>query len=287
MLRHFLSALSLTVLATGAQALDFRVTIQNYSSSKEYYEFGLLELALSKADGDHQMVVVEPPEGANQQRLISMLADGSAEYDIIFTGIDRDRHERLLTVPIPLQRGLLGHRILIVNDESQDLFTQVETLEDLQQIEIGSGINWPDTEILESAGFNVAKARYAGLFKMVDHNRIPAYARAVSEPYAEVAARSAEMPNLRIDPHVMIVYPFDVFYFLNKQDRARYDILMQGLLRAYDDGSFMEYFETHPFVRNVFRQAFVDERLRFDIENPLLPDEISSIPDRFWHGRTN
>lgn len=283
---RFLSAAVFLLISTAmASALDFRVTIQNYTTDKEYYEFGLLELALSKADGDHNMVIVTPPEGANQQRLIAMLEDGSGEFDIIFTGIDRDRHARLLTVPVPLQRGLLGHRVLIVNSESAPLFGEVETLEDLQALEIGSGINWPDTEILKSAGFSVSEGRYKNLFKMVDRNRIASYARAVSEPFAEVAARADEMPNLEIDQHVMIVYPFDVFYFLNKQDKERYDVLMQGLMRAYEDGSFMAYFENHPFVKSVFKEANIDNRLRFDISNPLLPADIAAIPDRFWHGR--
>lgn len=285
-MRHLLAAALCAVLfATAAQAVDFRVTIQNYSKDKEYYEFGLLELALSKADGDHQMVIVEPPESANQQRLISLLEEGNADFDIIFTGIDRERHARLRTVPIPLQRGLLGHRILIVSEQSAQRFAEVETMADLHGITIGSGTNWPDTEILEAAGFTVEKSSYHNLFKMVDKNRIPAYARAVSEPFAEIASRSGEMPNLRVDRHVMVVYPFDVFYFLNKQDQARYDILMQGLQRAYEDGSFMAYFESHPLVASVFAQAAIDDRLRFDIPNPLLPEEISAIPDMYWHGR--
>jgi len=273
-----------TLFVTPAQAVEFLVGVERGDTGQNDYEVGLIKLALEKAGGGHTMKIADTSD-TNQSRMLEMLSTGDADFHVTFSGIDKERFDKLATVPIPMQRGLLGHRILIISQDSKDAVMAVKTMDDLKQISIGSGTGWPDTEILEQAGFKVEASKYENLFKMVDRGRIQGYARGVAEPYSEVAARQGEMKNLTIDEHVMIVYPFDMFLFLNKDDKERYDILLTGLKNAYEDGSFLDYFENHPRIKKVFEQAKIDDRLRFEIDNPLLPDEIAAIPDQYWHGR--
>lgn len=273
-----------TLFVTPAQAVEFLVGVERGDTGQSDYEVGLIKLALEKAGGGHTMKIADTGD-TNQSRMLEMLSTGDADFHVTFSGIDQERFDKLATVPIPMQRGLLGHRILIVSKDSKDAVMAVKTMDDLKQISIGSGTGWPDTEILEQAGFKVESSKYENLFKMVDGGRIQGYARGVAEPYSEVEARQGEMKNLTIDEHVMIVYPFDMFLFLNKDDTERYDILLTGLKNAYEDGSFLDYFENHPRIKKVFEQAKIDDRLRFEIDNPLLPGEIAAIPDQYWHGR--
>lgn len=284
-MRNTIMTAFITMLSiNSAQALEFIVGEERANDRSESYEVGLIKLALEKADGEHTLSYLATGE-ANQQRMLDQLAKGEAEFHLVFSGIDQERYEKLAVVPIPLQRGLLGHRILIVSQDSKEAVGAVQTMDDLKKIVIGSGTGWPDTEILRAAGLNVEDAKYDNLFKMVDRGRIHSFARGAAEPFTEVAARKDEMANLTIDEHVMIVYPFDMFLMLNKDDKERFDILLQGLNRAYEDGSFMSYFENHPRIKEVFVQAKIDQRVRFDIPNPLLPAEIATIPASYWHGR--
>lgn len=284
-MRMFSAAfLAASLVIAPAQAVEFLVGVERGDTSQSDYEIGLIELALEKAGGGHTMKIADTGD-TNQSRMLEMLSTGDADFHVTFSGIDQERFDKLATVPVPMQRGLLGHRILIVSQDSKDAVGAVKTADDLKQISIGSGTGWPDTEILEKAGFKVESSKYENLFKMVDRGRIQGYARGVAEPFSEVAARSGDMPNLTIDEHVMIVYPFDMFLFLNKDDQERYDILLTGLKNAYEDGSFLAYFENHPRIKKVFEQAKIDDRLRFEIDNPLLPAEIAAIPDQYWHGR--
>lgn len=275
---------SIAAFASSVSALEFRITASGLDKDRHSYELELMELALFKADGDHTLTLVDPGS-SNQTRLLAQLAAGSEEFDVIFSGVSKERYESLTIVPIPLQRGLLGHRILISNEDSLPALQTVETFEDLKKIRIGSGTGWPDTEILESAGLNVSAAAYENLFTMTDKGRVQGYARGVAEPFAEVTKRSESHPNLRVDSSLMIVYPFDTFFFTGPEDQERADIILQGLERAYEDGSFMAHFNSHPNIQSVFEQAQIDNRLRFDIPNPLLPEEISNLPDHLWHGR--
>jgi len=282
-------ALAAALLLTGMSlspvaALEFRVGVERGEDTIFKYEIGVIELALEKAGGDHTLVLADVGD-ANQNRMVEQLASGEADFDVMFTGIDQERFDKLLTVPIPMQRGLLGHRIMIVSDESADKMSGVKSMDDLKGITIGSGTGWPDTHILRQAGLKVEDSKYDNLFKMVAGGRIDGFARGAAEPFMEVEARKADHPNLKVDNEVLIVYPFDMFLFLSKNDTARYDILLSGLQKAYADGSFMAYFEAHPQIREVFEQAGLDNRVRFEIENPLLPAAIAEIPDQYWHGR--
>ncbi|MTI43118.1 hypothetical protein JM93_00077 [Roseibium hamelinense] len=280
--RLLLGLLAVFASVSGCLAEVFRLGIVGEDESRYDYEIGLIELALQKAEGDHTLEIVAHPN-SSQSRVLLMLMNDVADFDVTFSGIDRERHARLLTVPVPLQRGLLGLRILIVSERHKDRLAGVETLEDLKKVPIGSGTGWPDTSILENAGFSVAQSDYESLFKMVYKGRIAGYARGVAEPYREVAVRAADMPGLAIDTRLLLAYPFDTFFFVGKQDKKRHDILLQGLTRAYEDGSFMTYFEGHPRIRSVFLQADLDRRVRFDIENPFLPEAFQNIPDKYWH----
>ena len=280
------SALACVISAAGAFALDFKITASNLDEDRHSYELGLAQLALSKADGDHTLEIINPGK-ANQTRLLAELAKGDAPFNLIFSGVNQERYDTLTIVPIPLQRGLLGHRILITNGENAGALKSVETFDDLKKLTLGSGTGWPDTEILRHAGLNVNAASYQNLFTMTEKGRVQGYARGVAEPFNEVAQRADSHPGLEIDDTVMIVYPFDMFFFVAPGDQERADVLQQGLQRAYDDGSFMEYFNNHPRIQEVFEQAQIDQRVRFDIENPLLPAEIANLPDHLWHGRSN
>jgi len=284
---YLLALLALWLAAAPASALEFLIGSERGRTDAQdfgHYGLGLIELALEKADGDHTVAYVDTAY-ANQARLLNLLSSGKAEFHLLISGIDQERFDKLATVPIPLQRGLLGHRILIVSEASKAKVANVKTMEDLKGLSIGSGMSWPDTKILAEAGLHVENAPYESLFKLVSLGRLDGFARGVAEAFPEIASRQHTTPNLAVDEHIMIVYPFDEFIFLNKDDRERYDILVQGMTRAYQDGSFMEYFENHPRMKQVLERAAIDERIRFNIDNPLLPPEIAEIPDRYWHGR--
>ena len=273
-------AVAMAVAGPAAAQLEVVFGVQGGDFERFDYEIGLLDLALQKSGVPYSLDGV--PFDGNQDRLVFMVESGDT-FDVVFAGANQEREQRLRQVPVPLQRGLLGHRVLITNDESAPTLAAVASFEDLQQVTIGSGTGWPDTEILQQAGLNVSDSDYQSLFRLTAAGRVDGYGRGVHEAFAEVTARADEMPNLTVDDRVLIVYPFDSFFFVRNDDDALYDALLSGLLAAYEDGSFMAYFEGHPRIQQVFADANMDERVVFRLENPLLTEATASIDDRFWH----
>ena len=250
-------------------------------SARWDYPIGLLRLALEKSG---RPFALEPTSQVlTQSRQIHSLEKG--RVSVAWMGTSADFEARMRAVPVPLYRGLLGHRICIIDRDSQARFSAVRTLEDLKTLTMGQGLGWSDVDILEAAGFNVHTGRYETLFKMVDAGRIDCFPRGVNEAPGEVAQRSPESPGITVEKDVMLVYPFAMFFFVNRDDRDLAETLEKGLKAAYEDGSFMTYFEGHPSIRKIFSGARMEERRRFDIDNPLMTKETRAIPDRYWHGR--
>lgn len=132
----------------------FILGVDPANQSRDDYRVGLLRLALEQAAGDHTMEVVY--FDVNRSRAIRALAAGSAVFNVIDSGNSRSREKRLTLVPIPLTRGLLGYRLLVVKRSNLHLFSDIDNFDSLQwKITFGSSPSWPDTEIMRHSGLKV------------------------------------------------------------------------------------------------------------------------------------
>ena len=70
------------------------------------------------------------------------------ELDIADFGTSKSYESILLPLYIPLDMGLSGWRVCIVNESVIDKFQLVRTMDQLIQFVFGQGLGWVDTEIL-------------------------------------------------------------------------------------------------------------------------------------------
>lgn len=282
---RLLATLALSLMLNGpAQALDFVLGVSGHDMARFDYEIGLLNLALKKAEGDHSLSIV-PLEDTSAQRMTTLLAAGAGPFNVMVTGFSRERGARLKPVPVPLTRGLLGYRIFIVNEDGARRLKQVRSLEDLKKISIGAGEDWSDTAAMRAAGFQITSAGHENLFRMVSMGRIEAYSRGLLEPYVELNNRSLDYPNLTVDDTITLFSPFDAFFFVAPGDTARHAVLLQGLERAYQDGSFLAYFENSKGFKHADKLAKIGSRTLIDLSNESLPDLLKDIPSHYWQQR--
>lgn len=154
-------------------ALELEHTIVNYNASvqgvdpKQAYFISLLALALDKSAsryGTFQMraAMINMP----QNRTLKMLAENK-NIDVAWSMTSIEREAQLQAVYIPLLKGLMGYRIGIIRKGDQEKFDQLTSLEDLKKILMGQGLDWPDTNILNSNGFNVVPGPDMSLISML------------------------------------------------------------------------------------------------------------------------
>jgi hypothetical protein len=105
--------------------------------------------------------------------------------DLFWATTSLDREEALRPIRIPLLKGLMGHRVLLIQADDQDTFSQVKTLEDLQKLRAGQGADWPDTGILRSNGIEVVTSSYYdALPRMLAAGRFDFFPRGAAEVLA-------------------------------------------------------------------------------------------------------
>jgi len=200
---------------------------------------------------------------------------------MLWTSSYADLVEQFLPIRIPIFKGLLGYRLLIINKNDQSKFDQVQSLADLKKLTLGQGRTWGDTHILESAGFKVVKVtKYQSLFYMVDGGRFDAFPRGVHEPYGEIA-KHPEL-NLTVEKHLMLSYKMPMYLFVSRESKELAKNIETGLNRAIADGSFDEVFYGDPMVKSALEMADMKNRRTFYIDNPLLSKETPIDRKELW-----
>jgi len=244
---------------------------------RDDYQVQLLELALARAGASY--VLESHPLFMLQARSISELAQGRG-LDTIWTMTSAEREAELLPVRVPIDRGLLGWRLLLVRRNDLARFANVRSLAQLRALRAGQGIDWPDTAILRSAGLQVdASVRYGDLFLKLAAGRIDFFPRSVVEVWGELDEHRGE--GFSVEPHLVLRYPTAMYFFVNRKRPELAATIERGLLIAQRDGSFEALFEKH-FGKDIQR-AELARRERIELANPLLPAATPLADARLWY----
>lgn len=241
------------------------------------YAIQMIRLGLEKAGVSSELNIAS--DALSAPKLREELLEG--DIDIIWTATNIEMEEHALPVRVPLFKGLLGHRIMIIHQDNAHLFDSVNEFDDLKRFKVGQGLGWTDTTILQHNGLKVVTAvKYEGLFYMADGQRFDGFPRGVHEPWAEIDGR----PDLAltVDQNIMFVYLMPYYLFVTpKRPQLAADI-ERGLLAAIDDGSFDGVFFSNPMVQMVMAKANLADRKVFKLNNPELPPKTPVNESKLW-----
>ena len=158
-----------TGLFTQATRATEVLTVPQSPHPLDAYAIEIVKLALKHMDKQYTLEVVE---GAfTHSRVVEDVRSG--KFDVYWQASDKQTEQLLLPIRFPIFKGLLGHRVLIIQPDMQKKFDQVETFDDLKQFSFGQGSQWPDIAVLESNGLNVVVAsKYPSLFHMAGRRAV-------------------------------------------------------------------------------------------------------------------
>lgn len=238
----------------------------------------VIELALANAPQPRELEVVAMG-GATQLRLLTMLETGTDEFDLYFAGHSKERAEQLIQLPYPLTQGLLGLRVLVVNDDQPAPSSEAALK---QQWQFGSGLNWFDTDVLEHGGFNIVESDYANLWPMLERGRFDAFPRGVAEAFVELDLQAQQGRQFYVSPDWLIAYPADFFIYLNQADAELAAQLQAGYLNAQANGSLDKLYQSHPAIREARDWLNNTDYQLIWLDNPFLEGQLPNIPRRYW-----
>lgn len=242
------------------------------------YVSRVVELALAHAGG--RFDIQPTPLDMAQGRTLVELAAGHSPVDLMWTVTDRQREASgLLPVRIPIDRGLMGWRLLLVRRKELAQWREVRSLADLRPRLAGQGHDWPDTTILRANGLQVGTSSvYEALFRMLAAGRIDYFPRSILEIDAEMAGN--RHPELAIAPELMLHYPAAAYLFVSPTRPELAATLKTGLEAAVADGSFQRLHRE--FYGPVLKaHPIVPERV-LKLSNPLLPAETPLQRRELW-----
>ncbi|TNI72420.1 hypothetical protein [Aeromonas media] len=267
-------------LLAQAQTLTVKVPSRPINDLDSEYQLKLLELALDRAGQPYKLERVDL--NLTQFTLQQELRKGKT-INVFWMGTSSALESALIPVPIPLFRGLEGLRLSFIHSDAQEKFNQVNTLADLKQLKAAQGVGWADNKILEQAGIATYAGRYSNLFRLInDGDKLDFFPRGLVEIFAERRELAAQYPNLAIEQHLLIRYPFAEFFFVSPEAPKLAKAIQTGLERAYADGSFMTFFHENPRVREALASANLEQRVTISLPNPDMTPLLRSIPAQYW-----
>ncbi len=278
--RHQLLAIGSLLLALISYPLSTNaetLRIVQGNNSIEVYARGLLQLALSKLPEGYK--VEETVPNTSEERMVSMLMD--KQLDVVWYATTNELEEKLQPIRIPIYRGLLGYRVLMIKKGTQHKFDGIKTLEDLRRVSLGQGHFWADTNVLTANGLNVVRVlKYEGLFYMLDGDRFDAFPRGAHEPWSEMQ-RYPDLA-LEVEKNLLLSYTNPFYFFVNKNNTKLAGDIERGLRLAIEDGSVDKYFFNDPTVKDVMTKANLPGRTIIKLDNPSLPKNTPVADKSLW-----
>ena len=258
------------------------VSIRYFQTDQRYlYRVELLKLALEKTlETDGPYILKPVDEEMTQARGLSYLQKGQT-VDIAFLPTTAERERQFLPIKIPILRGILGYRVLLIHKDDAVKFSTIETFEQLKAgYTAGFGADWADLTILKQNGISVDETvKYELLFAKLEKKRFDYFPRGINEAWQEIHTFSSTCPNLMVDSHLALYYPYPVYFFANAHNVQLAERIERGLTIALNDGSFKELFLT--YHKDLIEQAGLAHRKLFRLENPTLPAGTPE-PDTSW-----
>jgi len=232
----------------------------------QYFPVRLLRAALEHSGRDY---LPQPTtQMMRQNRALVELQNGRA-IEVLWTMTSRQREQDLLPVRVPLDRGLIGWRLLLIRKRDEARFAAIRKAAELQALEALQGHDWPDTEILRANHYRVqTSSDYAGMFKMLNSGRVDYFPRSVFEVWSEAEAFADQ--GLMVAPGLALHYPSAFYFFVNKKNSVLAADIQRGLEAMLADGSYERLFQE--YFGETLRRSGLPSRRVFELRNPLLPE---------------
>jgi hypothetical protein len=266
--------------AAAAELRPYVVDVPTSALDGEYFA-DLLALVLNASKAPDERIVIRfANEQQSQARWIASVAQGKGN-SIIWTMTSMAREEALRPIRFPLMKGLMGYRVLVIRKEDQAKFANIKTPEDLSKLSAGQGMHWPDTDILRANRFYVVEAMTKeNLYKMLAAKRFDFFPRGIIEiPLEQEFFRSHK---LTIAPQLLLHYPTDVYFFVNKNNTELALRLEKGWSIILKNGEFEKYFLSFDQMKSSIEFLNKHNYQLIELNNPYISQEMLNDLKGYW-----
>ncbi|KZN65410.1 hypothetical protein N473_12840 [Pseudoalteromonas luteoviolacea CPMOR-1] len=238
------------------------------------YVLELIELALSYQKAPYELTYIK--NIPTQSRAIRLLGKENG-IDIFWSVTSFERENMARAIRFPIVKGLLGYRILLINESQQRRFSNLSHISQLQSFHYGLRHDWPDHDIFVDNKLSVnAFHTLSGALNMLKSDRFDAIPISV-----------LELPDIMrgyktfAEQQLLLYYPSAVYFFVDKEDHELYSALQSGLDKALKDGQFDKLFSLH--FAKLIDDLSLEKRKLIELKNRRLPPSAPTDNPQLWY----
>ncbi|MEH6454103.1 MAG: hypothetical protein V7782_13805 [Psychromonas sp.] len=249
----------------------------NKSSARQYFESELLQAVLTTTENANNVceLNIDNTDYPDAQDEGNIFANGT---DILVTVagnlkfIDKPK----IMIEQPLCKGLLGYRLLLVNDKDRETFLNIQNGAELQSLSIGIPATWVDAELFRENQYKVVeKGIFDDLFTLLVNAEFDYCALGVNEIEKEFEERVKPVGDISIEPSLMLYYPFPLVFYVNPDNKALAERVHLGLADIFSNGIYENIFQKH--YGDIVTRLNLKQRKVFTLDNAILPNSMKNF----------
>ena len=254
---------------------------QSEDDRRHHYPHKVLRAALDATVESHGPYVVRYT-GPRMTRDRALLELTRGKLINVYRAPTRAEWEqKAIPIRIPIRKGLLGYRLLLINRQDAPNYARIETVEALMRLRAGMGSQWTVTRVMRELGFEVVTSPdYEGLFAMLAAKRFDYFPRGINEVFTEVEHRAERFPEMMIEPTKAIYSVTPTYLFVSPGEPKLADRIRDGLEKVIEDGTLDRLFEEEH--GEAIQRAGLAERTIFHAPNPLLDPRTPLDREELW-----
>jgi len=250
-------------------------------SPRQDYVYQLVALILAKSNdkfGKCEVSLLDPKLSLKRSELY--LERGQL-VDALALTVTKARDQRFLAVTIPISKGLIGYRLFVIRKGQNHVFSAVKSIRDLSEYTAGQGNGWADTDILRHNGLPViTSSSIKNLIRMLVNKRFDYFPSGVLQIARAISSYKAL--DVELEKNLVLAYPSMTALYVNADNKALAARLQYGLNKAYQDGSFDTFFNTHPTSVAALKNLNLDVRTSLKLCNSVLPSWVPINDPKYW-----
>jgi hypothetical protein len=247
----------------------------NKSPTRRNYEKQLLSLCVQEAGITDADIIVDEcdyPAAEDEGNIFSKGCD----LLVSVAGNQKFSGKPTTIIEIPVCRGVLGHRLLVIPQKQAERFANINSVRQLQQMTIGIPATWADADLFRHNDFNVSeKGSLDDLFMRLLNQEFDYIALGANEIESIFAQFSGEKAGLLLEPTILIYYPLPLVFYIHSDRQDLVSIIESGLTTAIANGKHESLFEEHH--PNLINRLALRTRTTFRLTNPYLPDPLKNF----------
>ncbi|MFT6328552.1 MAG: hypothetical protein ACJAYN_000477 [Bermanella sp.] len=247
----------------------------NKSATRRNYEKQLLTLCLQEAGITDADIIVDECDYPVAEDEGNVFSNG-CDLLVSVAGNQKFSGKPTTIIEIPVCRGVLGHRLLVIPQKQAEYFANINNIHQLQQMTIGIPATWADADLFRHNGFTVSeKGSLDELFMRLLDREFDYIALGANEIESIFEQFNGEKKGLLLEPTILIYYSLPLVFYIHPHRQDLVSIIKSGLTTAIANGKHESLFEEHH--PDLINRLALRTRTAFRLTNPYLPSQLKNF----------